>query len=92
MFGYPCALVGGNLLTGLHQESSTVCLAESDHLAAIGEQEASLFEAMSGRPMREYIVLPEAAPSTVGSSSPHARKPIACDTNLALIGMPQEEV
>jgi hypothetical protein len=46
---------------------------------------------MSGRPMREYIVLPEAAPTTVGSSSPHARNPIACD-QLASIGMPQEEV
>ena len=61
MFGYPCAFVGGNLFTGLHQESVIVRLAEGDRLAAIGEQGAHLFEPMSGRPMREYVALPEAA-------------------------------
>jgi hypothetical protein len=28
MFGYPCAFVGGNLFTGLHQENVIVRLAE----------------------------------------------------------------
>lgn len=61
MFGHPCAFVGGNLFTGLHQENVIVRLAEKDRLAAIGKQGARLFEPMSGRPMREYIVLPKAA-------------------------------
>jgi hypothetical protein len=61
MFGYPCAFVGGNLFAGLHQENVIVRLAENDRLAAIGKQGARLFEPMSGRQMREYIVLPEAA-------------------------------
>jgi TfoX/Sxy family transcriptional regulator of competence genes len=61
MFGYPSAFVGGNLFTGLHQENVIVRLAEKDRVAAIGKQGARLFEPMPGRPMREYIVLPESA-------------------------------
>lgn len=61
MFGYPSAFVGGNLFAGLHQENVIVRLAEKDRVAAIGKQGARLFEPMTGRPMREYIVLPESA-------------------------------
>ena len=41
MFGYPCAFVGGNLFTGLHQESVIVRLAEGDRLAASRERTCS---------------------------------------------------
>ena len=61
MFGYPCAFVGGNLFAGLHQEDVIVRLAEKDRLAVIDKQGARLFEPMAGRPMREYVVLPQAA-------------------------------
>jgi hypothetical protein len=61
MFGYPCAFIGGNLFTGLHQENVIVRLAETDRVAAIRKQGAGLFEPMTGRPMREYIVLPKSA-------------------------------
>jgi TfoX/Sxy family transcriptional regulator of competence genes len=61
MFGYPCAFFSGNLFTGLHQENVIVRLAERDRIAAIEKQGARLFEPMAGRPMREYIVLPQAA-------------------------------
>jgi TfoX/Sxy family transcriptional regulator of competence genes len=61
MFGYPCAFVAGNLFAGLHQESVIVRLAENDRAAAIADQGACMFEPMPGRPMREYIVLPDAA-------------------------------
>ena len=60
MFGYPCAFVAGNLFTGLHQENVIVRLAEKDRLTAIAKQGTRSFEPMTGRPMREYIVLPEA--------------------------------
>ena len=40
MFGYPCAFVGGNLFTGLHQEDVIVRLAEKDRLAVIDKQGA----------------------------------------------------
>jgi TfoX/Sxy family transcriptional regulator of competence genes len=61
MFGYPCAFVAGNLFAGLHQESVIVRLAENERAAAIAEQGACIFEPMPGRPMREYIALPDAA-------------------------------
>lgn len=61
MFGYPCAFVGGNLFTGLHQENIIVRLAEKDRVVAIDKKGARLFEPMAGRPMREYVVLPQAA-------------------------------
>jgi hypothetical protein len=68
MFGYPCAFVGGNLFTGLHQENVIVRLAETDRVAAIRKQGARLFEPMTGRPMREYIVLPK-SPLLTGERS-----------------------
>lgn len=61
MFGYPSAFVAGNLFAGLHQESVIVRLGENERAAAIAEQGARIFEPIPGRPMREYIVLPDAA-------------------------------
>lgn len=60
MFGYPCAFVAGNLFAGLHQESVIVRLAEHERAAAIADRGARMFEPMPGRPMRGYIVLPDA--------------------------------
>jgi hypothetical protein len=82
--------VGGNLFTGLHQEDVIVRLAEKDRLAAIDKRGARLFEPMAGRPMREYIVLPQSALvdrgalaawlqrglSYAASLPPKARKPV----------------
>jgi TfoX/Sxy family transcriptional regulator of competence genes len=60
MFGYPCAFVNGNMFTGLHQESLIVRLDEADRARMKSDHQASVFEPMPGRPMREYISLPEA--------------------------------
>ncbi len=60
MFGYPCAFVNGNMFTGLHQESLIVRLGEDDRKRLIDEAGAKQFEPMPGRPMREYVALPDA--------------------------------
>lgn len=60
MFGYPCAFVNGNMFTGLHQESVIVRLDEDDRTRLIEEIGAKQFEPMPGRPMREYVALPQA--------------------------------
>jgi TfoX/Sxy family transcriptional regulator of competence genes len=60
MFGYPCAFVNGNMFTGLHQENLIVRLDEADRARMTGELGARVFEPMPGRPMREYVALPEA--------------------------------
>ncbi|MGI9384174.1 MAG: TfoX/Sxy family protein [Methyloligellaceae bacterium] len=59
MFGYPCAFVNGNMFTGLHQESMILRLSEADRALANETLGASAFEPMPGRPMREYIALPD---------------------------------
>ena len=60
MFGYPCAFVNGNMFTGLHQEALIVRLGEDDRKQLLDEAGARQFEPMPGRPMREYVALPEA--------------------------------
>lgn len=59
MFGYPCAFVNGNMFTGLHQEALIVRLDENGRKRLIDEAGARQFEPMPGRPMREYVALPE---------------------------------
>ena len=58
MFGYPAGFVGGHMVTGLHQESWIVRLPE-DARRECRDDGWSVFEPMPGRPMREYVALPE---------------------------------
>ena len=58
MFGYPAAFVGGNMTTGLFQESWTVRLPEDVRRERL-EAGWPTFEPMPGRPMREYVALPD---------------------------------
>ena len=79
MFGYPAGFVGGNMVTGLHQESWIVRLPE----AVLRERQHDgwpTFEPMPGRPMREYVALPadvvddpDAARSWVEVAAAHGR-------------------
>jgi TfoX/Sxy family transcriptional regulator of competence genes len=55
MFGYPAASVNGNMFTCLFQSSMIVRLSEQDRR----ETGAKVFEPVPGRPMREYVVVPE---------------------------------
>ena len=57
MFGYPCAFLKGNMLSGLFQDQMMVRLSEADRSKASLEAAATPF-APGGRPMREYVVLP----------------------------------
>lgn len=57
MFGYPAGFIGGNMVTGLHQESWIVRLPEEVRRQQL-DAGWSRFEPMPGRPMREYLALP----------------------------------
>jgi len=59
MFGYPAAFLGGNMFTGLHQDRMILRLSEQDCTILLREKGARIFEPMPGRPMREYVVVPE---------------------------------
>lgn len=58
MFGYPRAFVNGNMFAGLHQERFFLRFDEQRRNRLIERERAAIFEPMSGRPMREYVVVP----------------------------------
>jgi TfoX/Sxy family transcriptional regulator of competence genes len=59
MFGYPAAFANGNLFIGLHQNDFIMRLSEDDRTRFSAEYGERTFEPMKGRPMREYVRLPE---------------------------------
>ena len=58
MFGYPCGFVNGNMFMGLFADAMFVRLPEEsrDELMGLG---GKTFEPMPGRPMRDYVVIPD---------------------------------
>jgi hypothetical protein len=58
MFGYPAAFTNTQMFASLFQEHLIVRLSETDRevLIRTGGQP---FEPMPGRPMREYVVVPD---------------------------------
>jgi hypothetical protein len=60
MFGYPVCFVGGNMFSGLFADALFIRLPEKDRAAIVRENdEVAVLEPMPGRPMREYMVIPE---------------------------------
>jgi TfoX/Sxy family transcriptional regulator of competence genes len=59
MFGQLSAFVNGNMFMGIFGEDVLVRLPEEEREQVLGEG-GRVFEPMPGRPMREYVVLPEA--------------------------------
>src|SRR5229473_1224482 len=59
MFGYPAAFANGNLFIGLHQNDFIMRLSEEDRSRSSAKYGERTFEPMKGRPMREYVRLPE---------------------------------
>ena len=69
MFGYPVAFTKTQMFASLFQDKMIVRLSDADR-EALGRDGARPFEPMPGRPMREYVVVPEAvreSPSTLRS-------------------------
>jgi TfoX/Sxy family transcriptional regulator of competence genes len=60
MFGFPCAFVNGNMFAGVHQRDVVVRLPEERRAELLASGAARQFEPMPGRPMREYLVVPDA--------------------------------
>jgi TfoX/Sxy family transcriptional regulator of competence genes len=59
MFGYPAGFVNGNMATGLFKEWIVVRLSEEDRAEALALEGAETFDPMGGRPMKEYVILPQ---------------------------------
>lgn len=58
MFGYPALFLNGNMFAGTYQDKIVVRLGEERAIA--GAKTAKSFEPMPGRPMKEYVVVPDA--------------------------------
>ncbi len=59
MFGNMAAFVNGNMFFCLLGESVAVRLSDSERETLLEEDGAALFEPISGRPMREYVTIPD---------------------------------
>jgi TfoX/Sxy family transcriptional regulator of competence genes len=60
MFGNLAGFVNGNMFTGVFGDTIFVRLDEGGRTELLAIPGAEPFEPMAGRPMREYVVLPEA--------------------------------
>ncbi|MGA2663891.1 MAG: TfoX/Sxy family protein [Nitrososphaerales archaeon] len=60
MFGNDAAFVNGNMFAGLFGRQLFVRLSDPDQAELLKEEGASRFAPMEGRPMRGYVVVPQA--------------------------------
>ncbi len=60
MFGNISAFVNGNMFAGLFGDDLFVRLSDESRKELLEEKGASLLEPMKGKPMKEYVVLPNA--------------------------------
>ena len=60
MFGNVAGFVNGNMFMGLFGNDLFVRLSESDRAMLLQEEGAIVMEPMTGRPMKEYVVMPKA--------------------------------
>lgn len=81
MFGYPCAFVGGNMVTGLHEDRMIVRLPEAERDEARARGFAG-FEPMPGRPMKEYLVVPAALLGDAARVRPWVARAVAYGASL----------
>jgi TfoX/Sxy family transcriptional regulator of competence genes len=58
MFGYPVCVLRGNMFMGLHENAFILRLGADDRAEFLRTYDASVFEPMPGRPMKEYVVVP----------------------------------
>lgn len=60
MFGSPTFFINNNMFAGAHEENLILRLSETDRgLIKAENDEVGPFEPMAGRPMKEYVALPE---------------------------------
>jgi TfoX/Sxy family transcriptional regulator of competence genes len=59
MFGYPVVFVNNNMYMGVHGNSIILRLPENDRKEFLKLKLTHLFEPMPGKPMKEYVVIPD---------------------------------
>jgi len=82
MFGYPCAWIGGNMLSGLFGQEWWVHLSEPDRESLLALPGAHQFEVMPGRAMGRYVVMPPEIADDDGAVDGWLAKAIAFTRSL----------
>ena len=82
MFGYPCAWIGGNMLSGLFGQEWWVHLSEPDRESLLALPGAHQFEVMPGRAMGRYVVMPPEIADDDGAVDAWLAKAIAFTRSL----------
>ena len=59
MFGSLAGFVNGNMFIGLFGANVFVRLPNGDRSDLLGKEGTSMFEPMKGRPMTEYVTIPD---------------------------------
>ena len=60
MFGHEVYFVNGNMFAGIFEKSTWLRLSAKDQAEIMKQhKDAKLFEPMKGRPMKDYVVVPE---------------------------------
>ncbi len=72
MFGFSTWFVNGNMFAGTFEDAVILRLAEKDREALLAaEDEVGVFTPMEGRPMKEYLLIPEPLFSDRAWFAPH---------------------
>lgn len=82
MFGYPSCFANGNMFAGLFQDRMVLRLGETDRAVFLALPDASQFEPMKGRPMREYVVVPPDLVDDDGGIRPWLARSLAYAASL----------
>ncbi len=65
MFGCPAYFTGGNMFAAAHEDNLVLRLSPQHKEQLLAEcDEAAPFDPLKGRPMREYVALPESVVSS----------------------------
>lgn len=85
MFGYPAAFANGHMFTGLFADEWMIRLPDADRaeLTSLGGRP---FEPMPGKPMREYLSLPDTLVADANALAPWLERSLAM-----VLAMPPKE-
>ena len=59
VFGYPCGFINGHMTVGLHADVFFVRLPQDEQTVLLKKPGGGYLEPMPGKPMRDYVIVPE---------------------------------
>ena len=76
MFGCPAFYINGNMFAGVYGQQLFLRLPPEARATLVTELEAKPFEPMPGRPMKEYVAMPEAIWSDMAAMDEWMRRSV----------------